>query len=1280
MAATTKKKRKREEEEVKVDTPYQSNKKLIIGSRVEVRSVEEGFAGSWHCGTVVACWHLCRVVEYDHYLDDQGLENLKETVHVSPLLEGILLQKSFNYRSIIRPIPPHCKIKTGSLNYGLCVDAFMDDAWWEGVIFDDKHVFLDRLVFFPDFGGQQMMKIDELRLTQDWDEVEECWTVRGNWKFLELIEKFPTIVQSAKQIWYCLSQKEEFGNTIKEWTCNDKSMWVDLVVETVSQYLDISAEVVYRVISEKVGNYSVNDEPKKSMRSRKKYPVSKFLKSSAEEGVSKDGQEEGTQFALPSIFVENLSEEDEDGPISYKRNKVKISDSIRVLSDDLVEESLTNHWSSCDDEIDDDAQEARGIVVDSDEVVVCTCYTANGEDKVRGVGTAPEDTLYGSSSDGDDDLIYKEPSIKSASLRGVGLRKKRIQAPTGSESKGPRWLPLGTDLLPGVKCFPEALRKYLKARGGSNKESDDLRLKCRMHLSYLGWRIEYRKTGLKGVIFCYTPPKGGTPLYSFRRACQEAMSAGLRRQVPSTSICIKGEDCTPPPPYLEPESLYTSPKGGTPLYSIHRKCEKAMSSCLRQQVPLSRIRIHRKDQGSVSPPPYLEHKLLYSNTPESRRTPIIRGKLNVQPNSEFKTLVPRSSKKARQVVVSSSAHHIPRTILSWLIENNVVLPRAKVHYLSAKDDSIIGQGKINQNEIKCNCCQEVFSLYKFGLHVGSCYFPPSAKIYLQDGRSLLDCQKQLQEKSPMIYAQKRDLVYKKNDYICTVCHCGGQLLLCDQCPASFHLNCLGLEDFPDGKWFCPSCGCGICGQQSELDSDSGEPPAEKKILRCDQCNHEYHAGCIRKRRSSKLDHNNLNSNWFCSIRCEKTFASLHKILRKSIPIAKEDLSWTILKHKNDSRHPFAPSDIESVTECQSKLHVALCVMHECFESIKEPYMNRDLIEDVLFSKPSDLNRLDFQGFYTVLLEREDEIISVAAVRIHDEKVAEIPLVCTRAQYRKQGMCRILINVLEEKLRELEVERVVLPAMPQVLRTWTTSFGFSVLSISERLELLRYTFLEFQDTRMCQKILCSLSAAKPTNEVPRVLRGSNANVQQLVGTSTFVDGPAAAKESAQSPPQCVKPITEELRGNRPKLILKFKQEKKNVDMNRDIITPAVIQAERAEWRHVAEQQPVEVGMENVSNFVATARSLDVTTTLQDGKPQDWQNGEPCIAKKCLLDDKPWDYPCTQEGTLKVDSEQNPQNREAGYVENSVVAVYSENQQEKKVFDVKFYTRRKILSLM
>ncbi|KAI3991060.1 hypothetical protein MKX01_017220, partial [Papaver californicum] len=65
---------------------------------------------------------------------------------------------------------------------------------------------------------------------------------------------------SAARIWHDLRLKEGFKNNIKEWTCNVKSMWGDLVVEFVSQNLDISTELAYKVISEKVGNYSVNFE------------------------------------------------------------------------------------------------------------------------------------------------------------------------------------------------------------------------------------------------------------------------------------------------------------------------------------------------------------------------------------------------------------------------------------------------------------------------------------------------------------------------------------------------------------------------------------------------------------------------------------------------------------------------------------------------------------------------------------------------------------------------------------------------------------------------------------------------------------------------------------------------------------------------------------------------------------------------------------------------------------------------------------------------------------
>lgn len=54
--------------------------------------------------------------------------------------------------------------------------------------------------------------------------------------------------------------------------------------------------------------------------------------------------------------------------------------------------------------------------------------------------------------------------------------------------------------------------------------------------------------------------------------------------------------------------------------------------------------------------------------------------------------------------------------------------------------------------------------------------------------------------------------------------------------------------------------------------------------------------------------------------------------------------------------------------------------------------------------------------------------------------------------------------------ELGVERLVLPAVPGVLDTWTNSFGFEKMTNCVRSQFLDYAFLDFQETIMCQKIL------------------------------------------------------------------------------------------------------------------------------------------------------------------------------------------------------------------
>lgn len=80
----------------------------------------------------------------------------------------------------------------------------------------------------------------------------------------------------------------------------------------------------------------------------------------------------------------------------------------------------------------------------------------------------------------------------------------------------------------------------------------------------------------------------------------------------------------------------------------------------------------------------------------------------------------------------------------------------------------------------------------------------------------------------------------------------------------------------------------------------------------------------------------------------------------------------------------------------------------------------------------------------------------------------MPLVATRFKYRRQGLCRVLVNEIEYNLAKFGVEKLVLPAIPAVVDTWINKFGFTRMRDDERLELLQYIFLDFEGTIMCQK--------------------------------------------------------------------------------------------------------------------------------------------------------------------------------------------------------------------
>jgi len=54
--------------------------------------------------------------------------------------------------------------------------------------------------------------------------------------------------------------------------------------------------------------------------------------------------------------------------------------------------------------------------------------------------------------------------------------------------------------------------------------------------------------------------------------------------------------------------------------------------------------------------------------------------------------------------------------------------------------------------------------------------------------------------------------------------------------------------------------------------------------------------------------------------------------------------------------------------------------------------------------------------------------------------------------------------------QLGVGMLVLPAVPSTIKTWTDSFGFAKMTQFERSKFLDYSFLNFEDSIMCNKLL------------------------------------------------------------------------------------------------------------------------------------------------------------------------------------------------------------------
>ncbi|KAK2655022.1 hypothetical protein Ddye_008074 [Dipteronia dyeriana] len=422
------------------------------------------------------------------------------------------------------------------------------------------------------------------------------------------------------------------------------------------------------------------------------------------------------------------------------------------------------------------------------------------------------------------------------------------------------------------------------------------------------------------------------------------------------------------------------------------------------------------------------------------------------------------------------------------------------------------EGYKNGPGIICHCCNCEVSPSQFEAHAGwASRKKPYAYIYTSNGVSLHELAISL-SKGRMYSA-------KDNDDLCTICADGGNLLLCDGCPRAFHKECASLPSVPRGDWYCKYClnmferekfvaqnsnavaagrvsginpieqrtsrcirivknieaelsGCVLC-RGCDF-SRSGFGP--RTILLCDQCEKEFHVGCLKKHKMADL-RELPKGKWFCCMDCSRIHSVLQNLLVHEAELL-PDSQLDAIRRKYIDKGLETVSDIDvrwrllsgkTVTpETRFLLSQAVAIFHDCFDPIVDAVSGRDLIPSMVYGR--NLRGQEFGGMYCAILTVNSIVVSAGMLRVFGQEIAELPLVATSKINHGKGYFQLLLSRIENLLASLHVKSVVLPSAEEAESIWTDKFGFKKIN-PDQLSIYRKTctqMVTFKGTSMLQK--------------------------------------------------------------------------------------------------------------------------------------------------------------------------------------------------------------------
>ncbi|MBA0848245.1 hypothetical protein Goshw_030137 [Gossypium schwendimanii] len=395
--------------------------------------------------------------------------------------------------------------------------------------------------------------------------------------------------------------------------------------------------------------------------------------------------------------------------------------------------------------------------------------------------------------------------------------------------------------------------------------------------------------------------------------------------------------------------------------------------------------------------------------------------------------------------------------------------------------------------ILCTCCNSEISPSQFEAHAGwASRRKPFQNIYTSNGVSLHELSISL--------SKNRKFSTYENDDLCSICLDGGNLLCCDTCPRAFHIECISLPRIPTGTWHCRYCqntfqnekfvqhnaNALAAGRVAGIDpieqitkrciriirtpeaevpsvcvlcrghdfSKSGFGP--RTVILCDQCEREYHVGCLRDHNIDDLKEL-PKGKWFCCTDCNRIHSALQKlVIRGEEQLPDSSLDVVKKKHVESSLGSKAKLDIRwrvlsgkmtSLDDTRVTLSKAVAIFHERFDPISDSGSSRgDLIPSMVYGRT--VKGQDFGGMYCAILTVNQVVVSAGIFRVFGQEMAEIPLVATSTESQGQGYFQCLFSCIEKLLGFLKVKTLVLPAADEAESIWTKKFRFSKITQEE----------------------------------------------------------------------------------------------------------------------------------------------------------------------------------------------------------------------------------------